>query len=336
MTASRTSAALSRFRKLSLATAIVTFLLVIVGGIVRVSESGLGCGPSGSGLHGWPLCGGQVLPVIGNEALFVEFAHRFLAAVVVALIVGMAWIAWRDLREMKWATWGSTTAGILVLMQAGLGGMTVEYNLSEALLAAHLFLAMICFGILIWLAVAARDAEEGAERRRIIPRLRPFSIVAATLLILSMVAGSYMAGTEKLGADGKTDPGAHMACGNQFPDCLDQGPLPFGKNSLIDIHLTHRVLVYLAAIAIIALIAAAWKMGSRSRLIPLALGLLVLQIALGGMNVWLGSHAVLIVAHLATAVGLWTSVLLIGFTQAFAPVPAPLPSSNRRSRTVTA
>src|SRR5687767_8623287 len=49
---------LARFRKLTLATLAATFLLVVVGGIVRVSESGLGCGPAGSGTHGWPLCDG--------------------------------------------------------------------------------------------------------------------------------------------------------------------------------------------------------------------------------------------------------------------------------------
>ena len=43
-------------KRLVLATAIATFVLIIVGGVVRVSDSGLGCGPAGSGFHGWPFC----------------------------------------------------------------------------------------------------------------------------------------------------------------------------------------------------------------------------------------------------------------------------------------
>ena len=35
------------FRRLAAATAFATFALIVVGGIVRVSESGLGCGPAG-------------------------------------------------------------------------------------------------------------------------------------------------------------------------------------------------------------------------------------------------------------------------------------------------
>ena len=49
-------------RRLVLATAIATFVLIIVGGVVRVSDSGLGCGPAGSGFHGWPFCNGDVVP----------------------------------------------------------------------------------------------------------------------------------------------------------------------------------------------------------------------------------------------------------------------------------
>ena len=85
---------LRRFRRLADLTAVVTFLLIVVGGVVRVSESGLGCGPGGSGTEGWPLCGGQVIPLVGDENRVIEFSHRVLATVVVdpdraALLAGL-------------------------------------------------------------------------------------------------------------------------------------------------------------------------------------------------------------------------------------------------------
>ena len=53
---------LLRFRRLLTATILATFALIVLGGVVRVSDSGLGCGAAGSGTHGWPLCGGRFLP----------------------------------------------------------------------------------------------------------------------------------------------------------------------------------------------------------------------------------------------------------------------------------
>src|SRR4051794_34140453 len=153
-------AGLRRFRRLADLTALVTFLLIVVGGVVRVSESGLGCGPGGSGTKGWPLCGGSVVPLVGDENRLIEFSHRLLATVVVVLIGLLCWRAYRELREGSgWAFRGSLIAGALVLIQAGLGGLTVEHSLAEELVAAHLGTAMLLLGLLLWLGAKARSQE---------------------------------------------------------------------------------------------------------------------------------------------------------------------------------
>src|SRR4051794_41352211 len=150
-------AGLRRFRRLADLTALITFLLILVGGVVRVSESGLGCGPGGSGTKGWPLCGGSVIPLVGDENRLIEFSHRLLASVVVILIALLCWRAYRDLRSRGWALRGSLIAGALVLVQAGLGGLTVEHSLAEELVAAHLGAAMLLLGLLLWLSFKARS-----------------------------------------------------------------------------------------------------------------------------------------------------------------------------------
>ncbi len=155
---------LRRFRRLADLTAITTFLLIIVGGVVRVSDSGLGCGPGGSGTEGWPLCGGEVIPLVGDVNRIVEFSHRVLAGVVVALIALLAWRAYKGLRDRSWPLRGSVAAGVLVLAQAGLGGLVVENSLHELLVAAHLALAMVLLGILLWLGGAVpRSSSPPAE-----------------------------------------------------------------------------------------------------------------------------------------------------------------------------
>ncbi|MSO40382.1 MAG: hypothetical protein EXQ70_00505 [Solirubrobacterales bacterium] len=317
------------FQRLVEATAGVTFALVLVGGIVRVSDSGLGCGAAGSGSEGWPLCGGQVVPLIGDLNRIVEFSHRLLAAVVVGLIVWMAWRAYKHLPEQRWAFRGSLIAGVLVLCQAVLGGFTVENNLHELLVAAHLMLAMILLGILLWLVVRARreQALEGPHSAELAaatpPRgLRTASAVAAVLVLAAIVAGGYVAGTEKEGVENGPVGGAHLACGEQFPGCANEGVLPFGESRLIDIQLTHRVLVYGATLSVLFLLGFAYHRGSRSQLLALTAAVLLAQFSLGVLNVMLGKHATLVVAHLGTGTLLWVTVLLIAYTLAWVRVPS--------------
>ena len=339
--------ALRRFRRLADLTVVATFGLIVLGGIVRVSDSGLGCGPGGSGSEGWPLCNGSAVPFFHDTEVIIEFSHRVLAAVVTALIALLVWTAYRHLRDLRWPLRASLWAGGLVLVQAGLGGLTVENALDEELVAAHLGLAMILIGLMLWIAVRARGelaARDGAPAAREAPApprqspvrgLKPFAATSAVLLLCAIVAGGYVAGTEEEGVhgSGRNVNGAHLACGDQFPGCLNQGPLPFGESRLSDIHLTHRAFVYGATLAILALLGVAFARGSRSRLLALAAALLACQLLLGALNVWLGEHATLIVAHLVTATLLWSTVLLIAFRLAWSPQPA---GATRDARTAPA
>jgi heme A synthase len=302
-----------------------------------VSDSGLGCGPGGSGTEGWPLCGGDVIPLVGDENTLIEFSHRLLAAVVVVLIALLCWRALHlrgpqnpppDQRVRNlWAFRGSVAAGLIVLVQAGLGGLTVEHSLTEELVAAHLGTAMLLLGLLLWLSFKARSeaaVECDQPVRPPIRGLKPYAATAAVLLLVAIVAGGYMAGTEEEGVNeaGPNIAGAHLACGHQFPTCGDGKFLPFGNNRLTDIHLTHRVFVYAATIAIIVLLSVAFARGSRDRLLLLGALLLLGQLLLGALNVWLGEHGPLIVAHLTVATLLWATVVSIAYRLAWLPTPA--------------
>jgi heme A synthase len=313
--ADRGGGELARFRRLVNVTIVATFVLVVIGGIVRVSDSGLGCGPAGSGTHGWPLCEGRVLPFLEANAV-IEFSHRAVAGVVGILIVILVWHALRRLGEHRWLVRSSVVAAILVLAQALLGGLTVENNLHEVLVAAHLGLAMLLLGVLIALRRATFEGSGAVARPTGV--LRPLAVTAVVLLLATIVAGGYMAGTEEEGVPGSSAAGAHLACGTEFPTCLGEW-MPFGLGEMVDVHLTHRLLMYLAAIAIVAMVAVARRRGVRSPAFPLALLLLACQILLGALNVWLGEHAELVVAHLTLGTLLWSTVVYAAMD--LVPVP---------------
>jgi heme A synthase len=334
---------LRRFRRLLNGTILATFALVVIGGVVRVSDSGLGCGAAGSGTHGWPLCGGRLLPFL-QEHQVIEFSHRVVATIVVILIAALAFIAFRRLREHRWLVRGIVAAAVLVLAQAALGGLTVEHGLHTAFVAAHLGLAMLLLGLLITLRRLAQGSERAAplDGSR---ALRWSAAIATVLVFATIVAGGAVAGTEEEGTAGEPVIGAHLACGTEFPTCLGKF-MPFSYGRLVDIQLTHRLFMYLTAIAVLAMTAIAARLrvvmppgGNRAfLLIPL---LLICQILLGAINVWEGKHPGLVVAHLTLATFLWGTVVYAGTS--LMPVPAgarePRPDESggaRETQAVTA
>jgi len=328
-------AELARFRRLATWTLAATFILILIGGIVRVSDSGLGCGPAGSGTHGWPLCEGGLIPEATSESI-IEYTHRIAAAVVGVLIAWMAYVALRNLRPYRWIVRGTVAAGVLVLAQAALGGLTVEEGLEDELVAAHLALAMILLGLLFLLR---RGAEEGAETppEATTRTLKPLTGLAAVLVLATIVAGGYVAGTEYHGTTDQPQPGAaHVACGtgwsaDNFPGCNGRGFLSFGQSRLADIQLTHRLFMYLTAIAVLVMAFVAMRRSAPSRAFPLAAGLLVLQIALGIINVYAGKHAGLIVGHLMLGTVLWSVVVWAGASLLPSDSPVPEPARGRET-----
>jgi heme A synthase len=312
------------FRKLVLATGIATFLLIILGGVVRVSDSGLGCGPAGSGFHGWPFCNGDVVPGVDLNSI-VEYAHRALAIVVGFMILALFVQAFRRYRQLLWP------AGVLLVLvaaQGALGGATVEENLEEAYVAAHLGLAMLLLGLLLYLWRRVQspppEPEDGGRG------LRRLSVVTTVAVLCTIVAGGYMAGTQNYGrADYQLGDGAHHACGKEFPTCNGDF-MPFGEARLVDIHLTHRAFMYLASALAIALAVAALRRRVAVRYAWALLGLLAVQILVGALNVWLDEYELLILLHLALGTLLWATSL--GMALQLAPARERVP----RAEAVTA
>jgi heme A synthase len=326
------------FRRLALVTLAAAFFLIVLGGVVRVSGSGLGCGPAGSGFHGWPLCEGDLLPGLDLNAV-IEYAHRVVAVAVGLLIVALAVWAWRRFRSDRRLLAGSSAALVLVGLQGLLGAATVEEGLAEALVAAHLGLAMLLLGLLLFIWRASRP-EPSTETGRV-KGLRGLGAATQGMLFLTIVAGGYMAGTQNYGLPSyQLGDGAHHACGREFPTCNGE-LLPLGAAPLVDVHLTHRVLMYLATALLVALVVLVLRRARGTRLARMAVVaavLLAAQVLVGALNVWLEEYELLILAHLTLATLLWGQTLAINLELYPLRAPADAPATDpvaRRAEAVT-
>src|SRR5947209_11083526 len=75
-------APLAFFRRLTVATVVLVYLLIIMGGIVRVTGSGLGCADS------WPSCNGSLLPAPTAQSV-IEFMHRLISLLAGIAVIGL-------------------------------------------------------------------------------------------------------------------------------------------------------------------------------------------------------------------------------------------------------
>jgi len=296
------------YRVLSVATAVVTYALVVLGGVVRVSGSGLGC-------PDWPLCHGRLLPPLDLHAI-IEYSHRTtasLTSVLVVLTAAVAWLAWRKRRDIVIP---ATIALGLLIVQVVLGAITVRLELPPMIVLAHLATAMALLGAVCVTAVAAlTPAPAGTVDRSSIR----WTLLAAGGTYLLIISGSLVVGS---GASGTCD--AWPLCGGGFS---------FGFDGLPAIQLLHRgiaaVIGLLIVFSLVSVLARHRRQPAVRATVALTLAALGFQIAVGAAVVTLRLPAALRGLHLALASAVWAgTVILAVIVQRLSPHPA-LPQRGR-------
>ena len=134
-------------RVLAYGSVISTYVLILIGGYVTTTNSGLGCGES------WPLCSGAVFPSLNDVAQIIEFTHRIFNFVVAFFVLGMSILVWTRYRQERSLFRLSAGSFLALLAQVLLGGVTVTTSLNPVVSDAHLGLASAVFGLLVANAV---------------------------------------------------------------------------------------------------------------------------------------------------------------------------------------
>jgi cytochrome c oxidase assembly protein subunit 15 len=278
------SRALHRFAVL---TAASTLLLIVAGGLVTSTESGLS-------VPDWPLSYGRLMPpMVGG--VFYEHGHRMVATTVGLLTVVLAvWLAKREPR--RWVRRLGLLAVAAVVLQGVLGGLTVIFLLPTAVSVAHACLAQTFFCLVVAIAVVTspRWDPRPASSRGPATRLAAF---AAAAVFVQLVVGAVMRHTKA----GLAIPDFPLSLGRVVPH-LDSFP--------VAIAFAHRAWALVVAGAVLAAVVAAYRAGLRRS--ALFLGLLVpAQIALGALTVLSRKSVPITTAHVATgALLLGTSLAL--------------------------
>ena len=128
-----------------------TYILIVIGGYVTTSNSGLGCGES------WPLCKGAVFPSLNNPEVVIELTHRLFNSVVGIFILGLAIVAWTRYRTESNIITLSTTSLVALIAQVLLGMVTVTTSLNPIVSDAHLALASAILAVVVANAVMVRS-----------------------------------------------------------------------------------------------------------------------------------------------------------------------------------
>jgi len=277
------------FRVVSTAAAMVTYALVVLGGVVRVSGSGLGC-------PDWPLCHGRLLPPLQLHVL-IEYSHRSVATLASGLIVAGALWAWLALRDRPDLRLYATAAAVLLVFQVGLGGVTVLFELPSIIVLAHLATAMLLLGAVCITAAAARLPQTPASDRG----AGRWALAAAGATYVLTLTGSLVTAT-----------GAGSACAG-WPLC--GGGLTVSAERLPLVQLAHRGTAAAVGLLILVSLMVVLRRLGRHRSVRLTVALtlaaLALQIAVGAAVVRLELPAALRGLHLALAAAVWAGTVIL-------------------------
>ncbi len=292
----------SRYRALVYLSLALTFLVVVWGGIVRVTGSGLGC-------PDWPLCHGQFLPSL-DPATRIEWTHRFLAIASGLAVAGMVVWTLVAYRADRRALWLALAAAVLYPLQAVLGGITVVLELPPEWVTLHLANAELLLATLTVLAVVVRWPASTTE----FGAWTWLALAAAIGTFVLMLTGAYVRGAN-----------ATSACLG-WPLCGGAMGVPmFGAPALA---MAHRYVAAAVGLIVLVVCVEAWRhRRDVAGLGPLAIAtgaIFLAQVAIGAANPLTGFSPWALGAHPAAASALWCSVVAL-------TVLAWRPAANQRA-----
>jgi protoheme IX farnesyltransferase len=283
--------------------------LIVLGGVVRITGSGLGCGDH------WPRCNGEWFPPLDLPTM-IEIGHRWAAALVSVVVLSLAVVAWARHRREPALLRPASAALVLLVVQVLLGAVTVKLALPPWVIITHLANAMVLLATLLLVALRTSDPS-GAAPPRLERRHRSHGLVLAeaglgfVVILFGAQVANFHAGLLCLGLP--------LCNGSMLPP----------TTPLAALHWTHRVLAF-AFLGLAMVVAARVRKttgptGGRLRSAALlVLGATVVQIVVASAMVVNLLPPSLRALHLLVGSLVWAALVVLVFHSARTPAGVPV------------
>lgn len=286
-------------RVIAYAASALAYLLIVLGGVVRITGSGMGCGDH------WPLCNGRLIPPLDDLGTLIEYGHRMVALALSVMVVTLASVSFvRARRSRNRGDVGrllpALVAVALLLLQVLLGAVTVILELPPWVVVLHLATAMALVAALM--VTGLRGGVPPADARRTDPRT-----TAACVAALAMGGAAVLLGalTANLGAAG--------ACLG-FPLCTGRLWPVSQTGQLGVIHWTHRLVAYALVVFLVGLALRAHRRDLPIRVrgaVWAALGITAVQLVVAAAMILTVLQPVWRAAHVAFGTAIWMVLVVL-------------------------
>ncbi len=286
------------FLTLTLSSVFLTVGLIVFGAVVRVTDSGLGCGSD------WPLCNGTIFPPLDNLTAWIEWLHRLFALLIGLFGLGMLFTGLRAYRKRSATVLNFVFLSVfLFVVQSGLGAIVVVLELPPTFVTLHLGVAMVFLGALI---VSGSVAWWRNPQTKQSDQVTALAYTNAAFVLVIILTGALVRGS-----------GATLAC-TDWPLCNGE-VLPTSQGQLALIHMLHRFAVVALGVSLAVLVWQVLKNRQDSLSRGLAMGAFVLylaQAAVGAMYVLSVAGALWGAAHVGMAAATWSLLVVLSAIEA--------------------
>jgi heme a synthase len=294
---------MNRFAKFAWGVLLYNIAVVVWGAYVRASKSGAGCGDH------WPDCNGEIIPQAPTMKTIVEFAHRSTSAFAGVLVIVLLVWAFRAFAKGHVVRIGAILSFIFIVIEGLIGAVLVKKGLvaENDSIARAFVISIHLANTLILLAVLALTAWWATTKADI-----GWPLQLAGNLKTTIILGACLVGVILLSVTGAiTALGATLFPVNSIAEGLarDLSPRHF-LESLIWIHPVAAVLMSLMMTFCVVFIGSISKGEAIARMMRIQIGLVVLQLIFGGVNLLLHAPVWLQLVHLLMADLVWVNLVL--------------------------
>ena len=275
------------YERITLVAVWLIGIIVVTGGAVRLTASGLGC-------TDWPTCeNNRIYPDLQIHG-WVEFGNRLVTGLVsIAVIVAVLGSLVRTPRRRD-LTWLSVGLVAGVIGQIVLGGIVVLSHLWPPFVMSHFVLSMLLVADAVVLVHRARRPDGSSQRTLVAPSVRVLGRALVVVTALAIFTGTVVTGT-----------GPHSGSNDGTP----VKRLPFDISTVARIH---GIVDMTVLATLIALVVALHRSGApRSVLARVEIVLVfgVLQAAIGYTQYFTGVPEILVGLHILGATLIWSAVV---------------------------